>query len=99
MAYMMGVTSKGRPAMASVRTRVLTGFEDPHCSPHLWEQLLRQGHTDVVFLTWHWLRAWWEAMDDGDLLLIAAEQGGEVVALAPLYAIEGMVFFLGAGES
>jgi CelD/BcsL family acetyltransferase involved in cellulose biosynthesis len=86
-------------AVAPVRIHVLTGFDNPLCSPERWEQLLRRSDTDVVFLTWQWLRAWWETVGEGELLLIAAERQGEVVALAPLYATDGMVFFLGAGES
>jgi CelD/BcsL family acetyltransferase involved in cellulose biosynthesis len=84
---------------ANVRARVLTGFDDPLVGPARWEQLLHQGDSDVVFLTWPWLRAWWETLGDGDLLLIAAERAGEVVALAPLYATDGYVYFLGSGEA
>src|SRR5262249_40063002 len=47
----------------------------------------------IVYMTWHWQRAWWEAYRTGDLLLITAEKNGEVVALAPFYADQGMIFF------
>jgi CelD/BcsL family acetyltransferase involved in cellulose biosynthesis len=85
--------------MAAVRARVLTGFDDPCIASGRWEALLRRGDTDVVFLTWQWLRSWWETLGEGELLLIVAERDGEVVALAPFYTIAGMVYFLGAGES
>lgn len=85
--------------MGKVQTHVLTSFDDPRCSPDVWARLLRQGETDELGLTWHWLRAWWETLGKGQLLIIAAERAGEVVALAPLYAVGGMIFFLGAGES
>jgi CelD/BcsL family acetyltransferase involved in cellulose biosynthesis len=85
--------------MARIQTHLLTSFDDPRCCPDLWAQLLRQGDTDALGLTWHWLRAWWETLGRGVPLLIAAERAGEVLALAPFYVDEGMVFFLGAGES
>jgi CelD/BcsL family acetyltransferase involved in cellulose biosynthesis len=84
---------------AQVRARRLSGFEDPDCSAICWQRLLSQSDTDVVFLTKEWLEAWWTTVGQGELLLIAAEQEGEVIAIAPLFALEGMVFFLGAGES
>lgn len=85
--------------LAAITTRVLEGFHDPACSSDHWDKLLEQSDTDAVFLTRPWLQAWWETVGTGKLLLIAAEREGQVIALAPLYAIEGMVFFLGAGES
>jgi CelD/BcsL family acetyltransferase involved in cellulose biosynthesis len=85
--------------MASVRTRVLQGFDDPTFGPDQWDQLLGQGDSDIVYLTRHWQRAWWETLGDGDLLLIVAERDGRPVALAPLFADSMMVFFVGTGES
>jgi CelD/BcsL family acetyltransferase involved in cellulose biosynthesis len=83
----------------AIRTRVLAGFDDPTFGPEQWEFLLRQGDTDVVYLTWLWQRCWWEAVGEGQLLLIVAERDGQVVALAPLAAANGMIFFVGMGEA
>ncbi len=58
-----------------------------------------RGDTQTIFQTWHWLRAWWESMGEGDLLLVAAEREGQTVALAPLYVHNRMVYFVGSGES
>jgi CelD/BcsL family acetyltransferase involved in cellulose biosynthesis len=85
--------------MSNVRTRLLSGFLDPQFHVDQWQQLVDQGETNTIFQTWHWLRAWWESMGKGDLLLIVAEHDARVVALAPLYAVEGMVYFVGSGES
>ena len=85
--------------MTSVKTRVLRGFDDPAFGPERWEELLRAGDTDVVFLTWHWQRSWWETLGRGELLLIAGERNGQVVALAPFYADSGMIFFVGSGKA
>lgn len=81
---------------ACVSARVLSGFDDPACAPEQWDRLLRRGDTDVVFLTREWQRAWWESFGaGGELLLVAAERGGEPVALAPLCVERGLVSFIG----
>jgi CelD/BcsL family acetyltransferase involved in cellulose biosynthesis len=80
----------------AIRTRVLEGFDDPAFGPEPWEQLLHAAGMDAVYLTWHCQRAWWETLGRGRLLLIAAEQDGRVVALAPFYTDAGMVFFVGS---
>lgn len=85
--------------LTSVSTKILEGFDDPTFGPERWERLLHKGDTDVVYLTWHWQRAWWEALGSGELLLIVAERNGEEVALAPFYAHRRMIFFVGSGES
>ncbi len=85
--------------MSAVRTFRVDGFLDPACPPELWTRLLARGASDVVFLTWEWQRAWWETLGDGELLLLAAERDGEVVALAPLYAVEGLAMLVGSGGS
>lgn len=87
------------PVQIPVQTRLLSGFDDPTFGPSEWDCLLRQGDTDVVFLTWHWQRAWWETFGSGELRLILAERDGRPVALAPLYTDDSMVFFVGSGNS
>ena len=84
---------------ANITTRVLRGFDDPSFTPADWERVLATGESDVVFLTWHWLSAWWETFGRGELLLIAAEREGAVVALAPLFTEAGMIYFVGSGGS
>ena len=85
--------------MSTVQTQLLTGFHDPRIDPERWQALLQTGDTDVVFLTWHWMSAWWETLGKGQLLLVAAERNGVLAAIAPMYSLEGMVFFLGTGVS
>ncbi|HXI71488.1 MAG TPA: GNAT family N-acetyltransferase [Verrucomicrobiae bacterium] len=86
-------------ATATVTTRLLSGFDDPSFGPADWERVLATGQSDVVFLTWHWQSAWWESFGRGELLLIAAERDGKVVALAPLFTEAGMIYFVGSGGS
>ena len=82
-----------------VRVRRLSGFDDPALGPEDWNRLLRRGGSNVVHLTWQWQRAWWDALGRGELMLIAAEREGEIVAVAPFYEHQGIVFFVGSGES
>ncbi len=85
--------------MSTVNARVLGGFDDPRIDAALWQSVLRQGDTDVIFMTWQWLSAWWETIGIGDLVLVAAERDGQIIAIAPLYAREGMLFFVGTGSA
>lgn len=85
--------------MSPIQTHILTGFDDPRFSSEDWTRLLAQGETHVLTLTWHWCRSWWETLGSGKLLLVAAESDGRIFALAPLFALEGMIFFAGAGVS
>ena len=84
---------------AAISTRVLRGFDDSTFGRMEWQRLLDTGSSHVVFLTWEWQSAWWEVFGRGELLLIVAEQGGTAVALAPLFAEAGMIYFVGSGGS
>ncbi len=84
---------------ATITTRLLRGFDDPSFDSAAWQRVLASGRSDVVFLTWQWQSAWWESFQRGELLLIAAERDGEVLALAPFFAEAGMVYFVGSGGS
>ena len=93
------VSTAADAATPAVTARLLWGFDDPSFGPDAWGALLHQGDTDVVYLTWHWQRSWWETLGCGQLVLIAAERAGRVVAVAPFYADSGMIFFVGSGVS
>jgi CelD/BcsL family acetyltransferase involved in cellulose biosynthesis len=85
--------------IAFVKAQVIQGFDDLAFGPGRWEELLSEGETNVIYLTWHWQRSWWEALGRGELLLVGGEKSGRIVALAPFYTHCGMVFFVGSGES
>src|SRR5215470_8356690 len=76
----------------AVRTRIVDGFDDPAFGPRQWNELLAEGESDTVALKWETQRAWWETLGHGKLMLIAAERNGELLAIAPLFADEGMIF-------
>lgn len=51
----------------------------------LWSELLDRCQSKNVFLTWEWMYTWWEIYGKGKrLLILIAEQDGEVVGIAPL---------------
>ena len=60
----------------AVQTHIISGFDDPSFGREQWEELLRAGETDTVFLTWEWQRTWWEVFGRGRLLLVVGERGG-----------------------
>ena len=79
--------------------RLFSSFDDPAISPEAWNRLLDGGPSDVVFLTWQYQKAWWEALGSGELLLVTAEVKGKLALIAPLFAVSGMVYFVGSGGS
>ena len=86
-------------ASPTVTARVFEGFDDPTVTADEWNALVHRGDTDAIYLTWHWLRAWWRTLGSGQLLLTAMERDGRLVAIAPFYVDSGMVFFVGSGTS
>jgi len=73
-------------------------FDDP-ALPETWARLLTASDTRSITQTLEWQRIWRATYERGTLLLLAAERGGETVAIAPLFCDEGMVFFTGVGEA
>jgi CelD/BcsL family acetyltransferase involved in cellulose biosynthesis len=84
---------------SSVRIRPLSGVDDPALAGAAWTALLGHGATDTVFLTREWQQAWWESFGRGERLLLGAWSGDRLMALAPLFAEAGMVFFIASGGS
>jgi CelD/BcsL family acetyltransferase involved in cellulose biosynthesis len=80
-------------------TLVFQSFVRDEPGPFLWQTLLERGQTNEVFLSWEWQSTWWESFGRGRLLLIIAELNEKPIAIAPLFADGGMVFFVGSGGS
>jgi CelD/BcsL family acetyltransferase involved in cellulose biosynthesis len=85
--------------LKSVTFRLADGFDDPSISNEAWNNLLKKGHSDIVFMTKEWQQTWWKVYGRGSLLLILAESDGELITIAPLFADQGMIFFIGSGGS
>ena len=83
----------------SVTTRILDGFRDSALGGAEWNALLPRGDSNVFFLTWEWQRAWWDSYERSGLMLLLAEEDGEAKAIAPFFAEEGMIYFVGSGGS
>ena len=77
--------------------RLLSGFMDSEITPDLWNSLLTNGSSDVIFMTWHWQKAWWQVFARGKLLITVAIRDGKPVAIASLFSDGGMIFFVGSG--
>jgi CelD/BcsL family acetyltransferase involved in cellulose biosynthesis len=73
-------------------------FDDPSL-PGLWAKLFAASDIRPITQTLAWHKVWWSVFTPPRLLLLAADRGGETISIAPLYAAEGMVFFLGVGEA
>jgi N-acetylglucosamine malate deacetylase 1 len=84
---------------SSIQYKLLSGFNDPNLSPEKWNDLVSEGASDVIFLTWHWQKVWWDVFGRGQLLLVVAEREDGPVAIAPLFAEYGMIYFVGSGGS
>jgi CelD/BcsL family acetyltransferase involved in cellulose biosynthesis len=55
-----------------------------------WNPLLDRTRSPSIFLTWEWLRSWWEAFGaSATPLVIAGRSGGRLAALAPLMLQRG----------
>ena len=83
----------------STKCNLLSGFDDPLIPSELWNNLLRIGSSDVIFMTWQWQKTWWEVFGRGQLLLVLVEDDGKPIAIAPLFADSGMIYFVGSGSS
>lgn len=86
-------------SLLPIKTHRLTSFDDPMIGRERWNGLLQESGCRSVFLTWEWQQAWWQSFGRGQLLLVAAEVNGEIVALAPFFAEAGMIYFVGSGGS
>lgn len=91
------MTDSPRAAARGVVVREVA-FDAPGLEPR-WERLLAASDTRPLSQSWDWQRLWWESVGRGRRLLLVAEREGIPVAIAALIALEGMVFFAGAGEA
>lgn len=73
-------------------------FEEPDL-PDVWARLLAASPVRPITQTFAFQRAWRETYEVEQPLLLLAERDGVPVAIAPLFAAGGMVFFIGVGEA
>ena len=53
----------------------------------------------TIFSTWEYLHSWWSVFGRGTLLCVEGIRNGAVQIVAPLFADQGMVYFIGSGGS
>jgi CelD/BcsL family acetyltransferase involved in cellulose biosynthesis len=66
-----------------------------------WDALAQQGITDTPFQTWAYQRGWWQHLqpDTATLHTVTVyEDGGNLLAIASLYLLEGVLYFNGSME-
>lgn len=79
----------------TVKTRVITTFNDPAVNPERWSELLSEGDTKVGALTWQSQRLWWLSREQSEALcLVIAMRDGRPQAIAPLFVAGGMAMNL-----
>ena len=53
-----------------------------------WNGLLHRSTADTIFLTLEYQRTWWHHLGEGELLVLAVRDDGELVGIAPLFATD-----------
>lgn len=86
-------------AIENITIQVAYDFDDPLVSFLEWERLIDFNEIKSVFLTKAWLASWWRVFGRGKLLLVIAFENEVPIALAPLFADSGMLYFVGSGGS
>lgn len=61
-----------------------------------WDELLKLSPVNSLFLTWKWLRTWWQHLsEDRKLHIIIVRRANELIAIAPLCLRQGRLgYFL-----
>ena len=51
-----------------------------------WKELLKDSHTDTIFLTWEWINTWWKVYGNKYRLYIVTvkDDSGHLIGIAPL---------------
>ncbi len=85
--------------MKIIRVSQKTDFKELR---RAWNQILVNGGSNNIFLTWEWLFNWWEVFADKDdeLYILQGVEEGRIIAIAPLYLHKGYLKelkFLGSG--
>ena len=70
-----------------MNTTQITNPTQFHALRERWTHLLQSASGSNLFLTFEWLSTWWDVFGEGkELFVLLAEDQGELVAIAPLYA-------------
>lgn len=50
----------------------------------VWPSVLAAAEAAPIFLTWEWQELWWRSLGEGELEILVARAGDEVIGIAPL---------------
>lgn len=68
----------------------LSGFESS------WKKVFRDSGSSNIFISWEWSSLWLKHFaEDGSIFVLKAEEGGDVVGIAPMILVSGQVCFIG----
>ncbi len=92
-----------------MKFKTYTNFDEIAQYKEEWNQILEKSVSQVPFLIFDYLQAWWETKGGGEwptdskLVLVAAFEGDELVGIAPLFQAENLdgkqaLMFVGAIE-
>lgn len=79
-----------------LRVRELNEYDQFMELREQWNDVLRKSKDNEVFLTWEWLSTWWKHYGkEKELMILLAEDGEKIVAIAPLVYSIYKLFGLG----
>ncbi|MFC1806932.1 GNAT family N-acetyltransferase [Candidatus Omnitrophota bacterium] len=68
-----------------LRITEIKDFDALEISESEWNAILSQSVINVPYLTYGWLRSWWESYNvDHELLLLVVKSGKDIIAIAPM---------------
>jgi CelD/BcsL family acetyltransferase involved in cellulose biosynthesis len=69
-----------------IRIQSVTKEQDFIGLRNIWNKLLEESGSNIVFLTYEWVSTWWSFFrDNKELLILLLYDGGELVGIAPLF--------------
>ena len=68
-----------------VSLEIVTSYAEFLRMKPLWDELLQQSGNHTVFLTWEWMKAWWDVLRTEESLhiVIGRNRQNEVIGIAP----------------
>jgi CelD/BcsL family acetyltransferase involved in cellulose biosynthesis len=68
-----------------LQLRAMNGWEEMQPVRSAWEELLAESASDTIFLTWEWLKSWWDAYGLGQPFFLTGWDSDRLAGIAPFY--------------
>lgn len=65
--------------------RIISSHEEWEQIATTWNPLLEASEFNDIFLTYEWLRTWWNYFGNGKLSILLIEHSGKIISISPLY--------------